>query len=67
MIYEYFSEDSLTLSQRLDDEREDDEAEKDDVELLEAREDAPEALEAPEEALDLVAPLLQIHTLLGNL
>ena len=54
----------LTLSQRLDDEREDDEAEEHDVELLEAGEDAPEALEAPEEPLDLVAPLVHLPVVL---
>jgi len=37
-----------------------DEAEEERIEFLEAREDAPEALEPPEQALDLVAPLVHL-------
>ena len=43
------------LSQRLDNESEDDESEEHEVEFLKAGKDAPEALEAPEEPLDLIA------------
>ena len=48
----------LTLSRFIDDECEEDEAGERRVELLELCEDAPEALEPPEQALDFVAPLV---------
>ena len=49
----------FTLSESFDDEREVEEAEEEDVEFLEAREDSSEALESSEEALYLVALLIE--------
>jgi len=45
----------LTLAKSIDDESEVNEGEEHDVEFLEAGEDAAEAFEAPEEALDFIA------------
>ncbi len=50
----------MTLTQCLDDEREGDEAEEDDVELVVACEDAPEALEPSEQPLHLIAAFVQL-------
>ena len=44
-----------------------DEAEEQRIEFLEAREDAPEALEPPEQTLDLVAPLVQLTVVFSGL
>jgi hypothetical protein len=49
----------LTLTKSLDDQGEVEESEKDDVEFIEAGEDAAEAFESAEEPLDLVA--LAVH------
>ena len=48
----------FTLTHCIVDECEVDEAQEEGIEFLEAREDPPEALEPPEQALDLVAPLV---------
>jgi hypothetical protein len=45
----------LTLSKRLDDESKTDESNEDDIELVEAGEDAAEPFEPPEEPLDRMA------------
>lgn len=45
----------LTLARCLDDKDEDEEAQEDDIELLESREDAPEALQPAKQAFHLVA------------
>ena len=49
----------LTLTEGLDDESEVEETQKDDVEFIEAREDAAEAFESAEEPFDLIA--LAVH------
>ena len=49
----------LTLSEGLDDQSEVEESQKDDVEFIEAREDAAEAFESAEKPLDLIA--LAVH------
>src|SRR4051812_36666231 len=46
----------LTLSKSFDDQSEVEEGKKHDIEFIEAREEAAEAFETPEEPLDLVAP-----------
>ena len=45
----------FTYAQLIDDEREVDESDEDDVELFEPREDVPKALKSAEQAVDLVA------------
>ena len=54
----------LTLTQRINDECEDDESEKDHVELLETREDAAESLQSTKQSLDFVAPLVHLAVVL---
>jgi hypothetical protein len=49
----------LALSESFDDEGEGEEAEEDDIELLEAGEDAAVAFHASEEAFDLIAFLVE--------
>jgi len=49
----------LTLTEGLDDQGEVEESEEDDIEFVEAREDAAEAFEPAEEPLDLVALAVQ--------
>ena len=46
----------VNATQRIDDQREDDESEVHDIKLVEAREHSAEALEPPEQAFHLVAP-----------
>ncbi len=52
------------MSQCLDDEHEHDETEEDDIRLVESRGDSAKALEAPEQTLGLVAPLVQFPVIL---
>src|SRR5205807_9844350 len=54
----------LTQSQPVGDQREADESDEHDVEFFEAREDAAEALQAPEQTLYLVAPLVHLTVVL---
>ena len=54
----------LTLTQRINDECEDDESEKYHVELLETREDAAESLQSTKQSLDFVAPLVHLAVVL---
>ena len=49
----------FTLAQRLDDENESKKCEKDNVEFLEAGEDAAEAFEPPEKPFDFIPLLVQ--------
>ena len=65
----YVCEDGLGLgpvntSQPISDEHEADEAEEHQIELLEAREDAAVALEAPEQALNFVTALVHLAVVL---
>jgi len=57
----------LTHPQSISDQSEADEAVEHEVKLLEAREDAPVALEAAKQALDLVAPLVHLAVVLPGL
>jgi len=56
----------LTLSQRFNDQGEVDEGDEHHVELLESREDASESLQASEQPLYLVAPLVHLTIVLPS-
>ena len=57
----------VNTTKRFDDQGEVDEADEHDIEFLEAGEDAAEAFEPAEQALDLVAPLVQRAVVLPGL